>query len=150
MKSCLPQVVRRVLYCVLSLKKNWNVGTGLIPLPFTTSGADIVSALTRRPFNDAQTFNTQIRNMVQTVKYRGGRRVVPNAARRAAGFRQLRVAMKVRMEEYLWRAVDRGCQLPQHSAEESRLRISRISRMQQSLAACPWPGMIQAVCIHVV
>lgn len=84
-------------------------------MPSNTSGADIVSVLTRRPFNDAQTFNTQIRNMVQTVKYRNGKRVVPNAARRAAGFRQLRVAMKVRMDKYLWRAVDVGFQL------ESRL-----------------------------
>jgi len=49
--------------------------------------------------------------MVQTVKYRNGKRVVPNAARRAAGFRQLRVAMKVRMDKYLWRAVDVGFQL---------------------------------------
>lgn len=48
-----------------------------------------------RPFNDATIFNTQIRNLVQTVKYRGGRRSIPIAEKRAAGFRQLRIAMKV-------------------------------------------------------
>ena len=42
------------------------------------------------------TFNSQIRNRVQTVKYRNGRRVQPNAAKRAEGFQQLRLAMKVR------------------------------------------------------
>ena len=48
-----------------------------------------------RPFNNIDTFNRLIRNKIQTVKLRNGRRITPNQDRRAEGYRELRTAMQV-------------------------------------------------------
>lgn len=49
----------------------------------------------RRPFNNIELFNRLIRNKIETVKLRNGRRITPNQAARDQGYKELRTAMRV-------------------------------------------------------
>ena len=86
-------------------------------------------------------FNSQIRNMVQTVKYRNGRRVQPNAARRAEGFKQLRVAMKVSFEiKYASRHEGESSAVTPHHPEVSRSKLVHAPTLEPGMDCMSSPA----------